>query len=134
MSEITLDATVANIERVTTFVNDLLEQHNCSMKAQMQIAVAIDEIFCNISSYAYGDAGGLATVSVSFTDAPAAVICFSDEGIPYNPLEKEDPDTSLSAEQRQIGGLGIFMVKNLMDDMTYRRDGNKNILTITKKI
>ena len=135
MPEITLDATIENIQQVTEFVNDLLEQHNCSMKTQMQLDLAIDELFGNIAHYAYAPAIGSATVEVTFTESPAAVnITFIDEGIPYNPLAKADPDVTLSAEEREIGGLGIFLVKKTMDNMVYKYENNRNILTITKNL
>ena len=135
MPEITLDATIENIQQVTEFVNDLLEQHNCSMKTQMQLDLAIDELFGNIAHYAYAPAIGSATVEVTFTESPAAVnITFIDEGIPYNPLAKADPDVTLSAEEREIGGLGIFLVKKTMDNMVYKYENNRNILTITKSL
>ena len=133
LKEITLDATVENIETVTDFVNELLEQHDCSMKAQMQLDIAIDELFANIAHYAYGDKTGQATVSVDFSE-DSVTLTFSDTGVPYDPLAKDDPDVTLSAEERDIGGLGIFMVKKSMDDMIYRYENGKNILSIIKKI
>ena len=103
------------------------------MKAQMQINVAIDELFGNIAKYAYTDGNGLAAVKVDVQDDPrAAVITFVDSGIPYDPLKKTDPDITLSAEERQIGGLGIFMVKKIMDEIAYEYDDGQNVLTIKK--
>lgn len=135
MAEITLAATVGNIGSATDFVACQLEEMGASMKAQMQIAIAIDEVFANIASYAYPDGQGQVTVRVhSSEDRKQAVITFIDTGIPYNPLEKDDPDLSLSAEDRPIGGLGIFMVKKSMDDMSYRFENGKNILTLAKAI
>lgn len=135
MAEITLAATVGNIGSATDFVACQLEEMGASMKAQMQIAIAIDEVFANIASYAYPDGQGQVTVRVhSSEDRKQAVITFIDTGIPYNPLEKDDPDLSLSAEDRPIGGLGIFMVKKSMDDMSYRFENGKNILTLAKTI
>ena len=135
MKELTIAATVENIETVTDFVNEQLEALDCPMKAQMQIDIAIDELFGNIAHYAYNPEVGSATVRVEVTEDPlAVVITFIDNGVPYNPLEKEDPDTSLSAEDRQIGGLGIFMVKKSMDDITYEYKDGQNILKIKKHI
>lgn len=135
MAEITLAATVENINTVTDFVSEQLELMGCTMKAQMQISIAVDELFANIANYAYPGGSGEATVRVDASaDARQAVVTFIDSGIPYNPLEKEDPDITLSAEDRPIGGLGIFMVKKSMDDMIYRYEDNKNILAIIKTI
>ena len=135
MKEITIDATTENIPIVTDFVNEQLETLGCSMKIQMQIDVAIDELFSNIAHYAYTPDVGEATVRVEITDEPlAAVITFIDNGVPYDPLKKEDPDTTLSAEERQIGGLGIYMVKKSMDGMSYEYKDGQNILTVTKNL
>ncbi len=135
MKELTIDATVGNIDRVTEFVNGLLEEHGCSLKVQMQIDIAIDELFGNIASYAYNPEVGPATVRVELNENPlAVVITFIDHGVPYDPLKKEDPDIKLSAEEREIGGLGIYMVKKTMDGISYEYKNGQNILTITKKI
>ena len=133
--ELTLPATVENIETVTDFVNEYLDEIGCSMKAQMQISVAIDEVFSNIAHYAYAPAEGEATVSVDFDEElNSVVLSFTDTGVAYNPLAKDDPDVTLSAEERQIGGMGIFMVKKLMDDLSYEYLDGKNIFTVYKKI
>ena len=96
--------------------------------------MAADEIVTNISMYAYAPGTGDFTVNFAFDgEERAAEITFVDEGVPFDPLAKDDPDVTLSAEERQIGGLGIFLVKKTMDDMTYRREDGKNILTIRKK-
>jgi anti-sigma regulatory factor (Ser/Thr protein kinase) len=105
------------------------------MKAQMQIDIAIDELFGNIAHYAYNPEIGQATVRVEVTQDPlAVVITFIDNGVPYDPLAKTDPDTTLSAEEREIGGLGIYMVKKSMDEITYDYKDGQNILKIKKRI
>ena len=135
MKELTIAATVENIETVTDFVNEQLEALDCPMKAQMQIDIAIDELFGNIAHYAYNPDVGDATVRVEVTEEPlAVVITFIDKGVPYDPLSKADPNITLSAEEREIGGLGIFMVKKTMDDITYEYKDGQNILTIKKNI
>lgn len=135
MKELTVAATIENVDVVTDFVNEQLEALDCPMKAQMQIDIAIDELFSNIARYAYDSGGGSATIWLEFTEAPrAATITFIDSGIPYNPLEAEEPDTTLSAEERKIGGLGIFMVKKSMDALNYEFKDGQNILSITKHI
>ena len=135
MKELTVEAKIENIEAVTDFVNEQLEALDCPMKAQMQIDIAIDELFGNIAHYAYNPEIGKATVRVEVIEDPLAVtITFIDNGVPYDPLAKADPDTTLSAEERDIGGLGIYMVKKSMDDITYEYKDGQNILTIKKKI
>ena len=135
MRELTIAATVENIDAVTEFVDEQLEALGCPMKAQMQINIAIDELFGNIAHYAYNPDVGEATVRVEVTEEPLSVIItFIDGGVPYDPLTAADPDTTLSAEERGIGGLGIFMVKKSMDEIVYRYEGGKNILSIRKKI
>ena len=135
MKELTIAATVENIESVTDFVNEQLEALDCPIKAQMQIEIAIDEIFSNIAHYAYNPEIGQATVRVEVLENPLAVtITFIDNGVPYDPLAKADPDTTLSAEEREIGGLGIYMVKKSMDEIAYEYKDGHNILSIKKKL
>ena len=135
MKELTVEAKTTNIEAVTDFVNEQLEALDCPMKAQMQIDIAIDELFGNIAHYAYNPETGDATVRVEVVEDPiAVVITFVDNGVPYDPLAKADPDTTLSAEEREIGGLGIYMVKKSMDDITYEYRDGQNILAIKKNL
>ena len=129
------EAALEDIPQVTEFVEAELEKLDCPMKTVMQLSIAIDEIYSNIVRYGYSGKPGPVTVSVIARTEPHAVyLRFCDEGIPYNPLTKEDPDTTLSAEERSIGGLGIFMVKKTMDDVKYRYENGENILTICKKL
>jgi anti-sigma regulatory factor (Ser/Thr protein kinase) len=135
MKEMNIEATIDNIPTVTAWVDEQLEALDCPMKAQMQIDIAIDELFSNIARYAYNPETGPATVRVEVVENPmAVVITFIDKGIPYDPLKQEDPNTHLPAEEREIGGLGIFMVKKTMDDITYEYKDGQNILTIKKNI
>ena len=135
MKEITLDARIENIAAATDFVVEQLEALDCSIKAQTQIDLAIDELFTNIASYAYAPGEGKATVRFEFEEATRmASITFIDWGVPYDPLAKPDPDVTLSAEERAVGGLGIFMIKKTMDRVEYRRENSMNILTIYKTI
>ena len=128
-------ASLEDIPAVTEFIETELEKLDCPMKTIVQINIAIDEIYSNIVKYAYPDQPGPATVKLVYYDDPAAVyVRFSDEGIPYNPLTKADPDITLSAEERKIGGLGIFMVKKTMDDIRYKYEDGQNVLTICKKL
>ena len=133
MRELTVDAIIENIEKVTDFVNEELEKLDCSPKAQIQIDVAIDELFGNIAHYAYNPNVGTATIRMEVVQDPMAVVLtFIDHGIPYDPLAKEDPDIKLSAEERKIGGLGIYMVKKSMDQVTYDYCNQKNVLRLEK--
>ena len=134
-TEITIDALIENTDEVMDFLNDFLEKLNCPKKAEIQLDIAVEELYVNIAHYAYAPDHGKATIILEADeDAPAVKITFIDSGIPYDPLAKEDPDVTLSAEERQIGGLGIYMVKNTMDDITYEYKDGRNILSIYKKI
>ena len=135
MKEIVLNATLENIPAVTAFIDEQLEKADCGIKAQMQIDVAIDELFGNIAHYAYAPKMGTATVRFELApESRTATITFMDQGIPFNPLSMADPDTTASADQRKIGGLGIFLVRKTMDGIQYRYENGMNILTIQKKI
>ncbi len=135
MKELTVKAAIENIEKVTGFVNDELEALGCPMKAEVQIDVAIDELFGNIARYAYDSHTGSATVRLEVEQEPLAVIItFIDNGKPFNPLEKADPDVTLSAEERTVGGLGIFLVKKTMDMIEYEYREGHNVLMIKKKL
>ena len=135
MKELTIDASVDNLPPVLAFVDALLEAADCPLETQMQIDVAIEEIFINIAHYAYAPDNGRATVRVEVSEAPIAVtITFVDRGVPYDPLAKADPDVKLSAKEREIGGLGIFMTKQLMDDVVYEYRNGQNILTLKKQV
>ena len=133
MKEFKVGANVQNLSQVLSFIDSVLEENGCPMRTKMQIDVAVEEIYVNIASYAYGDAEGEAIIRAGVTDAPKSVeITFIDSGTPYDPLKKEDPDVTLSADKRPIGGLGIFMVKKSMDDMIYEYKDGQNCLTIKK--
>lgn len=134
MKELKIDAKVEKLNEVLAFMDAELEAVDCPMKTQIALDVAVEEIFVNIAHYAYGAEGAGGAVLQFEISPEEAMITFIDEGTAYDPLAKEDPDITLSAEERPIGGLGIFMVKKSMDDVTYRREDDKNILTIRKKL
>ena len=132
MKKIELQATLENTTELLTILEKELEEAGCSMKEQMKISVAVEEIFVNIANYAYGDSVGNAEIDIDVdNDKKSIVILFKDCGTPYNPLEHEDPDTTLSADEREIGGLGILIVKKSMDEVSYQYKDGKNILTIS---
>ena len=133
--QLTVEAKVDKLDEVLGFVGGILDDAECSMKARIQIDVAVEEIFVNIAHYAYEGSEGTAEIIVHIEDSPkTAVMEFRDSGVRFDPLERPDPDTTLSADQRQIGGLGIFLVRNIMDSVKYARKEGKNILSMTKNI
>ena len=134
MKSITVEAKIENVDKVTEFVNEVLEEKECPLKVQMQLDVAIDEIFGNIAYYAYGKGSGNATIQIEMEDNPPKTLTFIDQGIPYNPLESKDPDITLDIEDREIGGLGIFLVKKTMDELSYEYVDGQNILTMKKEL
>ena len=135
LNELEIDADEEKLQEVQTFVDEHLEAADCPMKAQMQINVAVEEIFVNIASYAYVPGKGKAKLRVEVSEEPVSVsITFIDQGIPYDPVAREDPDVSLPAANREIGGLGIYMTKKIMDDVVYEYKDGQNILTLKKKL
>lgn len=135
MKELCVDAAIENIEMVTEFVNKQLEKLHCLPRIQHQIDVAVDELFSNIALYAYRSQKGKVTVQVEVIENPLCVnICFIDNGVPFNPLAKENPDIMLSLEERPIGGLGIYIVKKSMDSVSYAYKDGQNIVQIQKRL
>ena len=135
MSELNIEAKTENLDKVLAFVDQHLEERGCAVQVQMQIDVAVEELFVNIAQYAYALGIGVATIRLEIQEDPfVVVITFIDNGIPYNPLAKEDPDITLSAEERPIGGLGIYMVKKSMDEVSYEYKDGQNILRIKKQL
>ncbi len=133
--ELDVEALTENLETVQNFVEARLEAVDCPPKALMQIGVAVEEIFVNLANYAYAPETGSATVRVEVSEDPVAVtITFIDHGTPYDPLARTDPDVTLPAGERDIGGLGVFMTKKLMDDVSYEYREGHNILTLKKNL
>ncbi|MCL2054814.1 MAG: ATP-binding protein [Oscillospiraceae bacterium] len=128
--ELYVEAKIENMNMVQDFICDRIK--DCSVSIQNQIGLVIDEIFSNIANYAYNPTVGSALIRIAVLDDDITLE-FEDDGIPYNPLETEDPDITLDLDERAIGGLGIFLVKDIMDYMEYRHEDNKNILTIRKR-
>lgn len=135
MTEKNYPADDSALDDVLAFVEEELEKADCPMKTVMAITVAIEEVFVNVSHYAYPNSSGEASLSIDF-DSESRLMTFvlKDSGIPFNPLAKPDPDITLSAEERQIGGLGIYMMKKTMDEVSYAYKDEKNILTMKKTI
>lgn len=133
--ELTVEARTENLDEVLAFVDGGLEERGCGPKVQMQIDVAVEEMFVNIANYAYTHPNmgrpGWAMVRMEF-QGDAVVITLIDGGVPYNPLARPDPDVTLPAGERQIGGLGIYMVKKSMDSVSYEHKDGQNIFTMRK--
>lgn len=132
--ELTVKAKLENLDTVIGFLEEELEGAECPMKISLKIQVCLEELFVNVANYAYGDSEGECTIGIitkKAEDKYMVTVRIEDSGKPFNPLEKEDPDITLSAEERQIGGLGIYMVKKTMDDVYYENNG-KNIFTMVK--
>ncbi len=133
--EITIEAAADHLPQVMQFIEQHLEEVDCPVKSQMQISIAVEEIFVNVAHYAYQPGKGDVTVRIGFSEEPAFVqITFADQGIPYDPLAKTDPDVTVSVKERQVGGLGIFMTKKMMDEMAYERRDGWNILQMKKNL
>ncbi|MCR5451117.1 MAG: ATP-binding protein [Lachnospiraceae bacterium] len=135
MKSITVPAETKYLEKVQGFVREELDARGCEEAITMQIELCIEEVFVNISSYAYNPEIGDAEIRCEVSGDPLEVtIQFLDGGVPFNPLAKPDADTSPEATMNRIGGLGIFLVKKMMDKVDYEYDEGKNVLTISKKI
>ena len=130
-----VDATRENLTEVSAWIEEMLQILDIPMKEQMQIQLAAEEIYINIANYAYAPGVGPVVIRIGYDmDRHAVKMAFVDQGMPYDPLAKEDPDTSLSAQDREIGGLGIFLVKKTMDNVQYVRSNHSNVLTFEKLI
>lgn len=133
MAELKIKAKNENLEYVIAFIEDEMSKTTCSMPILMKIELSIEELFINVASYAYEEGDGDAIIRIEIFDNPdRAVFTLIDNGTPYNPLTREDPDVTLSAENRAIGGLGVFLVKKNMDEYSYEYKDNQNIMTLVK--
>ena len=135
MTNKTFKAKTEALSDILGFVDQMLEKYGCPMKIQMSLCVAIEEIFVNVARYAYKNGDGDVVLGIGF-DKESSTITFrmADKGVPFDPLKKPDPDITLSAEEREIGGLGIFITKKTMDSVEYAYENGENVLTMTKKI
>ena len=131
----TFPAKTEALSDVLGFVEQMLDSFECPIKIQVALCVAIEEVFVNVAHYAYGEGEGNMSLGIDFDEERRAITFrMTDKGVPFDPLKKPDPDISLSAEEREIGGLGIFITKKTMDSLTYTYENNENILTMIKKI
>ena len=135
MKKLTVIAINENLDQVQGFIDAELEAVGCDMKVQLQIDVAVEELYTNICNYAYPKGEGTAEITIDTEgDPPVVEISLRDTGKPYNPLEKPDPDVDAEIEDKQIGGLGIYMVKNSMDELKYEYTDGQNVNVIVKRL
>ncbi|BDZ69590.1 ATP-binding protein [Methanobacterium petrolearium] len=133
MNTITITAKIENLPNVLNFINNQLNGLNISGKTLFQLELAIEEIYVNIARYAYVGEEGAVTITSCIEEDPLQIIVeFTDSGVPFNPLENEDPDFSQKTEEKEIGGLGIHLIKKNVDSLGYKFHDNKNVLTIKK--
>lgn len=132
MKKLCVDASIDGVDQVKQFVGNFIDEAGCTQECRNQIMISVEEIFVNIFSYAYDGKNGNAEVSIDFLqgEEKTVEIIFSDGGIPFNPLEKPDPDITEDGRHRKIGGLGIYLVKKTMDHVEYCRDKGRNVLKI----
>ena len=131
----TFPAKTDALSDVLGFVEETLESYECPIKIQIAVCVAIEEVFVNVAHYAYGGGEGDMTLGIHFEEETRTVTFrMADKGVPFDPLKKPDPDITLSAEEREIGGLGIFITKKTMDTVSYAYENGENVLTMIKKI
>ena len=131
MKKLTVEAKTESLHEVIDFVDGELQRSNCSSALRNDINLAVEEIFTNIANHAYQPANGNAVISIAVGEE--TTIRFEDTGKPYNPLEHPDPDLDKPLIERDVGGLGVFLVKKIMDKIEYMRIDNKNVLTVAKK-
>ena len=135
MNKLTVPAKIENLQKVMDFLGDQLDSVDYVMKARLQLELSIEEAYVNIVNYAYELEEGEVIICCNVDESPLKVTMqFIDYGKPYNPLKNQDPDISLNAEENEIGGLGIFLIKKNVDDISYKYHDGKNILTIQKKL
>ncbi len=133
---ITVEASMEYLDKVTTGIEAFLEVCDCPKKIAKKILLCVEELYTNVVNYAYDSPGGSCTIelkSLSEETERGVIICMRDRGVAFDPFTKDDPDITLSAEEREIGGLGIYMVKNIMDTVSYEYKQQENIVTMTKK-
>ena len=132
--QLTLECNIVSIELLATEIESLAEQCNAVPSDAMKLQLACEEIFSNIVFYAFDGQSGPPIIVDLECNQGTATVCFRDQGKEFNPLAHEAPDVEQSLDEREIGGLGIFLVRKTMDSVDYERSGSENVLTITKKL
>ena len=134
MKECVLEAKIDNIYKLADFLEEQLSKLKVSMAEDMKMNLVMEELFVNIANYAYAPKTGSCTIRAEvFPEENAIALTFIDRGVPFNPLKRKDPDVTLSAKERRVGGLGIYMAKREVDEIIYRREGGQNILWLKKR-
>lgn len=135
MRDLKLNASKDTLYTVLDVIEAHLDKNGCPDSVKLELLIAVEEIYMNIANYAYGGEAGEVTVQMEISQDPKVCqVIFKDKGIPYDPLKREDPDISLSPQERGIGGLGIYMVKQLMDRVEYRYEDETNILLLERRM
>uniref|UniRef100_UPI004055AEED ATP-binding protein n=1 Tax=Agathobacter sp. TaxID=2021311 RepID=UPI004055AEED len=135
MQDLRLQASTDTLYTVLDSIEAHLDKNGCPEDIKTEVLIAVEEIYVNIANYAYNGNAGEAVVQMEVRQNPKLCrVVLKDRGIPYNPLGQEEPDISLSAEEREVGGLGIFMVKQFMDKVEYRYENGYNILMLEKNL
>lgn len=133
--QLKIEAQIENWDQVRTFIENMMEEHSATVQDIFQMDIAVEELFVNVANYAYAPEHGMVEIEVSISENPKKMqVTLIDQGIPYNPLEREDPDITLGLDEREIGGLGIYMVKQSMDEVRYEYKDNSNVMTIVKNL
>jgi len=126
-------ASVEVYPQVSAWVEEELGKINCPLQRLLQISMCLEEAFINIAHYAYGEGTGKVVLEFGYRDG-VVTLCLRDKGIPFNPLEKEKPVLDATVEDREVGGLGIYLVKTMMDSVNYAWVNGENVLTFSKKL
>ena len=134
MTELKIEAKTERLPDVSGWLEEQLEKGNCPPKLMMKLELLVEELFVNIASYAYGPEGGDAVFQADFPREGLFRLSIRDWGMPFDPLKKEDPDITLPAEKRDVGGLGVFLVKKLADRIDYAYTDGQNVVTIEKDL
>jgi anti-sigma regulatory factor (Ser/Thr protein kinase) len=135
MEQLTVKAVLDNLERMLEFVTNAARNAGATKTLQNTLRLVCEEALVNVINYAYPGSEGELTITADIRPVPPAIVLeIADSGFAFNPLDRPDPDTTLPAGQRQIGGLGIFIIKKNMDKVAYRREGGRNVLTMEKRL
>ncbi|HOW57130.1 MAG TPA: ATP-binding protein [Smithellaceae bacterium] len=126
-----LPAVMENIREAMRFATSFAATMKLPPDRIMSLEMSVEEALVNIVKYAYPAAAGYFEVSCRLSPENKIIVEISDEGIPFDVLAKADPDVTLGVEERKVGGLGIYLMKKLMDEVSYRRENGRNILTLT---
>ncbi len=132
--EIVIKNEIAELERLAVFVEEVSECLALDAETTMNLNLALEEVVSNVILYAYPQKMGENITVMASSDDKVLVFTITDKGEEFDPTKVEEADITLSAEDREIGGLGIFIVKNIMNEVTYQRLDGKNVLTLKKNI